>query len=89
MLEYLVFKVQYKDATAKDYVPDFAERIEPEIALEVLMAADYLEGARSSSSSETSNSPLADACRSRSMSAGDARELGSLLVTDVARSNVP
>lgn len=45
VLEYLAFKVQYKDATAKDYVPDFAERIEPEIALEVLMAADYLEGA--------------------------------------------
>jgi hypothetical protein len=44
VLEYLAFKVQYKDATAKDYVPDFAERIEPEIALEVLMAADYLEG---------------------------------------------
>lgn len=44
VLEYLSFKVQYKDATAKDYVPDFADRIEPEIALEVLMAADYLEG---------------------------------------------
>lgn len=44
VLEYLSFKVQYKDATTKDYVPDFADRIEPEIALEVLMAADYLEG---------------------------------------------
>ncbi|CED84531.1 RNA polymerase II transcription elongation factor Elongin/SIII, subunit elongin C [Phaffia rhodozyma] len=44
VLEYLAFKAQYSGATAKDFVPDFTERLEPEIALEVLMAADYLDG---------------------------------------------
>ncbi|KAF8586750.1 POZ domain-containing protein, partial [Ramaria rubella] len=43
VLEYLVFKVQYEKAGPKEEIPDFTERIVPELALEMLMAADYLE----------------------------------------------
>ncbi|GJJ12967.1 hypothetical protein Clacol_007214 [Clathrus columnatus] len=43
VMEYLVFKAQYDKATSKEEIPDFQERIVPELALELLMAADYLE----------------------------------------------
>jgi len=33
-MEYLVFKAQYEKATSKEEVPDFGERIVPELALE-------------------------------------------------------
>ncbi|KAF8496348.1 BTB/POZ protein, partial [Gautieria morchelliformis] len=41
--EYLVYKVQYEKASAKEEIPDFIERIVPELVLEMLTAADYLE----------------------------------------------
>lgn len=34
IMEYLVFKAQYEKATSKEEVPDFGERIVPELALE-------------------------------------------------------
>ncbi|KIS71067.1 elongin C, partial [Mycosarcoma maydis] len=42
VIEYLHFKTKYSGATNVD-VPDFRNRIPPEIALELLMAADFLE----------------------------------------------
>ncbi|KAI5118299.1 hypothetical protein M0805_003818 [Coniferiporia weirii] len=42
ILEYLMYKKLYEKANPKD-IPDFQERIIPEIALELLMAADYYE----------------------------------------------
>ncbi|GAA5917483.1 hypothetical protein JCM8208_004451 [Rhodotorula glutinis] len=39
--EYLVYKERYK--ATKGEIPDFKERVKPEIALELLMASDYLE----------------------------------------------
>lgn len=43
--EYMSFKAQYEAAGPKEEVPlnEFTERIPPEIALELLLAADYLE----------------------------------------------
>ncbi|KAF8519797.1 BTB/POZ protein, partial [Hysterangium stoloniferum] len=43
VMEYLVFKAQYEKAGPGEDIPDFTERIVPELALETLMAADYLE----------------------------------------------
>jgi len=42
LVEYLAHKFIYEKKGATD-VPDFIERIAPEIALELLMAADYYE----------------------------------------------
>ncbi|CDU24527.1 related to ELC1-Elongin C transcription elongation factor [Sporisorium scitamineum] len=42
VIEYLHFKTKYGAAADMD-VPDFKNRIPPEIALELLMAADFLE----------------------------------------------
>ncbi|KIM55363.1 hypothetical protein SCLCIDRAFT_305371 [Scleroderma citrinum Foug A] len=43
--EYMSFKAQYEAGGPKEEVPlnEFTERIPPEIALELLLAADYLE----------------------------------------------
>ncbi|GAA93781.1 uncharacterized protein L969DRAFT_84776 [Mixia osmundae IAM 14324] len=41
--EYLLYKREYANTKAGKPIPEFAERIRPEIALELLMAADYLE----------------------------------------------
>lgn len=35
VMEYLVFKAQYDKATSKEVIPDFQERIVPELALEL------------------------------------------------------
>lgn len=35
VMEYLVFKAQYDKATTKEEIPDFQERIVPELALEL------------------------------------------------------
>ncbi|KAH8109428.1 POZ domain-containing protein [Phellopilus nigrolimitatus] len=43
MLEYLMYKKLYETAGPREDIPDFQERIIPEIALELLMAADYYE----------------------------------------------
>jgi len=42
-VEYLSFKAQFQSANSREDIPDFMERIAPEIALELLVAADYLE----------------------------------------------
>ncbi|KAI6032680.1 BTB/POZ protein [Pisolithus orientalis] len=44
--EYMAFKAQYESAGPKEEIPlnEFTERIPPEVALELLLAADYLEG---------------------------------------------
>ncbi|GAA5825701.1 hypothetical protein JCM3770_004452 [Rhodotorula araucariae] len=39
--EYLLYKDRWKET--KGEIPDFRERVKPEIALELLMASDYLE----------------------------------------------
>ncbi|KAK9761381.1 elongin C [Basidiobolus ranarum] len=39
--QYLYYKLKYTNSTTE--MPDFGSRIEPEIALELLMAADFLE----------------------------------------------
>ncbi|OBZ77551.1 Transcription elongation factor B polypeptide 1 [Grifola frondosa] len=43
LCEYLVYKNIYSGGPAKEEIPDFTERLSPEIALELLMAADYYE----------------------------------------------
>ncbi|KAF8343060.1 uncharacterized protein EI90DRAFT_2988334 [Cantharellus anzutake] len=43
VVEYLSFRAQSQNAAENEEIPDFLERIPPEIALELLMAADYLE----------------------------------------------
>ncbi|KAG7539659.1 hypothetical protein FFLO_03458 [Filobasidium floriforme] len=43
IVEYLHFKHAYKDTAQKEIQEDFSERIEPELALELLMAADFIE----------------------------------------------
>ncbi|KAG8818637.1 hypothetical protein FRC19_010424, partial [Serendipita sp. 401] len=43
VMEYLCHKHLYGKAGARDEIPDFEERIPPDIALELLMAADFLE----------------------------------------------
>ncbi|KAH9830184.1 BTB/POZ protein [Rhodofomes roseus] len=42
LCEYLSYKNLYKDSPPKE-IPDFLERLQPEIALDLLMAADYYE----------------------------------------------
>ncbi|KAF8483519.1 hypothetical protein DFH94DRAFT_690008 [Russula ochroleuca] len=44
-VEYLAYKATYENVSPNEEIPDFIERIAPEIALELLSAADYLEGA--------------------------------------------
>ncbi|GAA5826708.1 hypothetical protein JCM11251_002863 [Rhodosporidiobolus azoricus] len=39
--EYLLYKEQYSQK--KGEIPDFKERVKPEIALELLMASDFLD----------------------------------------------
>ncbi|KAI6169632.1 BTB/POZ protein [Pisolithus thermaeus] len=43
--EYMAFKALYENAGPKEEIPlnEFTERIPPEVALELLLAADYLE----------------------------------------------
>lgn len=43
LCEYLSYKGHYENTSTKEDIPDFAERIVPEIALELLMAADYYD----------------------------------------------
>ncbi|KAK7689528.1 hypothetical protein QCA50_007320 [Cerrena zonata] len=43
LLEYLSFKFLYENASLNEDIPDFQERIAPEIALELLTAADYYD----------------------------------------------
>ncbi|CCA68351.1 hypothetical protein PIIN_02217 [Serendipita indica DSM 11827] len=45
VMEYLSHKHLYGKADAREEIPDFQERIPPDIALELLMAADFLESA--------------------------------------------
>ncbi|KZV61482.1 hypothetical protein PENSPDRAFT_619078 [Peniophora sp. CONT] len=42
VLEYLAYKTTYEKAGPKEEIPDFYERVMPELALELLTAADYL-----------------------------------------------
>jgi len=42
-VEYLAYKATYENVNPNEEIPDFQERIAPEIALELLSAADYLE----------------------------------------------
>ena len=44
VIEYLMWKTKYSDASSTVDIPDFQNRIPPEIALELLMAADFLDG---------------------------------------------
>ncbi|KAK4057473.1 elongin C [Microbotryomycetes sp. JL221] len=39
--EYLMYKEHYSQS--KDDIPDFKDRVRPEIALELLMASDYMQ----------------------------------------------
>ncbi|BGP19632.1 hypothetical protein JCM10213_000089 [Rhodosporidiobolus nylandii] len=39
--EYLMYKDRYKET--KGEIPDFKDRVKPEIALELLMASDFLD----------------------------------------------
>ncbi|KZW01089.1 POZ domain-containing protein [Exidia glandulosa HHB12029] len=41
--EYLMYRYQVNTSGSKDEVPDFLERIPPELSLEVLMASDFLQ----------------------------------------------
>ncbi|EIW70751.1 transcription elongation factor B, polypeptide 1 [Tremella mesenterica] len=43
VIEYLSYKVQYADFNSEDIIEDFADRIDPYIALELLTAADFLD----------------------------------------------
>ncbi|THH29319.1 hypothetical protein EUX98_g4860 [Antrodiella citrinella] len=43
LCEYLTYKTLYEKAPPKEDIPDFMERLAPEIALELLMAADYYD----------------------------------------------
>ncbi|PCH41925.1 transcriptional elongation regulator [Wolfiporia cocos MD-104 SS10] len=43
LCEYLFYKALYESVPQKEPIPDFQERIPPEVALELLMAADYYE----------------------------------------------
>ncbi|ORY88239.1 POZ domain-containing protein [Leucosporidium creatinivorum] len=39
--EYLMFKERYTNS--KDEIPEFKDRVKPEIALELLMASDFMQ----------------------------------------------
>ncbi|KIP05739.1 hypothetical protein PHLGIDRAFT_107850 [Phlebiopsis gigantea 11061_1 CR5-6] len=41
LCEYLQYKWTYERASPKEDIPDFSERIPPEVALELVIAADY------------------------------------------------
>ncbi|KAI0338320.1 POZ domain-containing protein [Trametopsis cervina] len=43
LCEYLQYKTTYENVPPKEDIPDFSERIPPEIVLELLLAADYFE----------------------------------------------
>ncbi|KDQ55505.1 hypothetical protein JAAARDRAFT_159534 [Jaapia argillacea MUCL 33604] len=43
LCEYMAYKAQYEQVPPKEDIPDFTERIPPEVALELLVAADYYE----------------------------------------------
>ncbi|KAI0317845.1 BTB/POZ protein [Amylostereum chailletii] len=43
LIEYLAYKTTYENAPPKEEIPDFYERIVPEVALELLTAADYYQ----------------------------------------------
>ncbi|KAI0764653.1 POZ domain-containing protein, partial [Fomes fomentarius] len=42
--EYLIYKSLYEGAKKHEEIPDFQERVYPEISLELLVAADYYDG---------------------------------------------
>ncbi|KAH9916750.1 POZ domain-containing protein, partial [Epithele typhae] len=42
--EYLTYKALYEGAKKNEEIPDFQERVYPEISLELLVAADYYDG---------------------------------------------
>ncbi|PIL27183.1 hypothetical protein GSI_10325 [Ganoderma sinense ZZ0214-1] len=41
--EYLIYKFTYENAKKNEDIPDFQERVNPEISLELLVAADYYD----------------------------------------------
>ncbi|EJF61552.1 POZ domain-containing protein [Dichomitus squalens] len=41
--EYLIYKSTYEGAKKNEDIPDFQERVQPEISLELLVAADYYD----------------------------------------------
>ncbi|KZT53616.1 POZ domain-containing protein [Calocera cornea HHB12733] len=43
VVEYLVFKAEFGNTAAKNAIPDFTKRIPAGLALEILMAADFLD----------------------------------------------
>jgi len=43
LIEYLAYKKQYENAGPREEIPEFTERIPPEIALELLLAGHYFE----------------------------------------------
>ncbi|EJT99599.1 POZ domain-containing protein [Dacryopinax primogenitus] len=43
VVEYLVFKSEFGDSASKTAIPDFMKRIPAALALEILMAADFLD----------------------------------------------
>ncbi|KAI0780367.1 POZ domain-containing protein [Trametes elegans] len=45
LCEYLSYKSLYESAKRNEEIPDFQERVYPEISLELLVAADYYDGA--------------------------------------------
>ncbi|EIW56079.1 POZ domain-containing protein [Trametes versicolor FP-101664 SS1] len=44
LCEYLSYKSLYESAKKNEEIPDFQERVYPEISLELLVAADYYDG---------------------------------------------
>ncbi|PWN51432.1 hypothetical protein IE53DRAFT_386172 [Violaceomyces palustris] len=44
VVEYLIYNTKYSQTSNDADIPDFQNRIPPEIALELLMAADFLDG---------------------------------------------
>ncbi|KAM5543822.1 hypothetical protein V8D89_002439 [Ganoderma adspersum] len=43
LAEYLIYKSTYENAKKNEDIPDFQERVNPEISLELLVAADYYD----------------------------------------------
>ncbi|KAI0635422.1 POZ domain-containing protein [Trametes polyzona] len=43
LCEYLTYKSLYESAKKNEEIPDFQERVYPEISLELLVAADYYD----------------------------------------------
>ncbi|KAI0788980.1 BTB/POZ protein [Irpex lacteus] len=44
LCEYMQYKSTYENVPPKEDIPDFSERIPPEIVLELLTTADYFDG---------------------------------------------